>query len=404
MIPNNTIYEAGFKSQFFTIVLISSSLIFAVWSLTRLLIKYSQSEENQKQLNLLYKKCLDILNYYLDDFKYVEEAINYLQKKYRHKQVYESVAVEDGLLEPIRSEPKTIYCDEYYAKVVKKHKSNKNLYSDVSIYLTLSCGVTLNYIPKYPWFWDGVELFMGIQPNMKPMYNYGYLSPDYVPRLNIEEPNSITLVCETNNVETEREAQNNLLTLSESSDEEKKLSTLLLTKNNSLSTISIPSVPVITTNNNNNGNNEIEKGNVSTETKENCNVNNNITPIPQDLKPKDNKPIPEIPESKSQLKHSKSVSHISKEKHPISVRKSKSLPNLNEDKKSSKRQQKQKFLKKLKHKKQPKIIYPSIPVNPNLSFVPLYKKNESKIERRVKHSDMENTYKKLKYEMQQKSK
>jgi len=69
MIPNNTIYEAGFKSQFFTIVLISSSLIFAVWSLTRLLIKYSESEENQKQLNFIYKKCLDILNYYLDDFK-----------------------------------------------------------------------------------------------------------------------------------------------------------------------------------------------------------------------------------------------------------------------------------------------------------------------------------------------
>jgi len=242
---------------------------------------------------------------------------------------------------------------------------------------------------------------MGIQPNMKPIYNYGYLSPDYVPKVNVVEPNSINLVCETSNVEAEKEAQS-IIPLS--SDEEKKLSTLMLTKNNSLNTISISSNPEIITTTNNDGKGEIENNNVSVETKENN--NDNIIKNPQNIKANEIKPYPVSLISKPQLKHSKSTSHISKEKQPVSVRKSKSLPNLNEGKKSSssKHQQKQKFLKKLKHKKQPKIIYPSIPVNPNLSFVPLYKKNESKIERRVKHSDMENTYKKLKVEVQQKSK
>jgi len=69
MIPNETIYEAGFKSQFFTIILISSSLILTAWSLTKLIINLSKNEENQKQLNHVYQKCIDIINYYLDDLK-----------------------------------------------------------------------------------------------------------------------------------------------------------------------------------------------------------------------------------------------------------------------------------------------------------------------------------------------
>ncbi|ORX56632.1 hypothetical protein BCR36DRAFT_280255 [Piromyces finnis] len=408
MIPNNTIYEAGFKSQFFTIVLISSSLIFSIWTFTRLIIKFSQNEENQKQLNILYQKCLDILNYYLDDFKFIEEAIKYFQKNYRHKQVNESIAVEDGLLKPCTKKD-TIYCDEYFEKVVQKHKSEKNKYSDVSIYLTLTNGVTLNYIPKYPWYWDGVELFMGIQPNIKQVYNYNFLSPDYVPSLNIVKPNDSNknLVYETKNVETEKEAQTKnqySLTLTEPTDEEKKLSTLLLTKNNTINTISISSIPVVNTIISNNENNEIENVSVPIETKETKNMTNDIIIIPQNYKIESNSISLDL---KNSLKHSKSISYISKEDQSVSIRKSKSLPNLNEEKKSSSKQlQKQKFLKKLKHKKQPKIIYPSIPVNPDLSFVPLYMKdlNESKIERRVKHSDMENTYKKLKFEVQRKLK
>jgi len=69
MIPNDSIYEAGFKSQFFTIVLITSTLFLTVWSLTKLIINLSKNEENQKQIYLIYQKCIDIINYYLDDLK-----------------------------------------------------------------------------------------------------------------------------------------------------------------------------------------------------------------------------------------------------------------------------------------------------------------------------------------------
>lgn len=69
MIPNNITYEAGFKSQFFTIVLISGFLIFGVWSLTKLIINLSKNEENQKKLNIFYQNIINLLNYYLDDLK-----------------------------------------------------------------------------------------------------------------------------------------------------------------------------------------------------------------------------------------------------------------------------------------------------------------------------------------------
>jgi len=395
MIPNETIYEAGFKSQFFTIILISSSLILTAWSLTKLIINLSKNEENQKQLNHVYQKCIDIINYYLDDLKYVEEAINFIQKKFRHKQVYESVAVEDGLLKPcIKKE--TIYCQSYYNKVLEKHKADKQLYSPVSIYLTLANGTTLNYIPRYPWYWDGVELFTGIQPNMKKVYNTNYLSPDYVPNLNFENSS-------TNNVKSDQEArckEQNTASSSELTDEEKKFNTLLLTKNNTLD--SNPIEPSI---------------NINTEKefkdKEKEVIENVLVSIPSEYK--NDIKTPEITPSLNSESYNKKEqnqkytesSSLSKEKHVTTIRKSKSLPNINDDKKSlQKHQQKQKFLKKLKHKKQPKIIYPSIPVNPDLSFVPLYKENlnDSRIKSRVKHADMENTYKKLKVEIQHKSK
>jgi len=395
MIPNETIYEAGFKSQFFTIILISSSLILTAWSLTKLIINLSKNEENQKQLNHVYQKCIDIINYYLDDLKYVEEAINFIQKKFRHKQVYESVAVEDGLLKPcIKKE--TIYCQSYYNKVLEKHKADKQLYSPVSIYLTLANGTTLNYIPRYPWYWDGVELFTGIQPNMKKAYNTNYLSPDYVPNLNFENSS-------TNNVKFDQEArckEQNTASSSELTDEEKKFNTLLLTKNNTLD--SNPIEPSI---------------NINTEKefkdKEKEVIENVLVSIPSEYK--NDIKTPEITPSLNSESYNKKEqnqkytesSSLSKEKHVTTIRKSKSLPNINDDKKSlQKHQQKQKFLKKLKHKKQPKIIYPSIPVNPDLSFVPLYKENlnDSRIKSRVKHADMENTYKKLKVEIQHKSK
>jgi len=438
MIPNNITYEAGFKSQFFTIVLISGFLIFGVWSLTKLIINLSKNEENQKKLNIFYQNIVNLLNYYLDDLKYIENAIKFFQKNIRHKQVYESVAVEDGLLTPI-VEKKTIYCAEYYQKVVEKHKADKELYSEISIYLTLSNGVTLNYIPKYPWYWDGVELFTGIQPNAKKVYNHDYLSPDYVPNFNIIESSENKCVGYGNQtVKTEQEAEwmgQNMSTSSENSDEQKKFSTLLLTKNNSLSIVTPSSSSLIEINNEEGNKDHVyqhETVHVEIDTTNNSNVSykkeeNKIlldsssieySSIPHSTeKQSSNNNILDSSNSnqisnnniKRQLKNSKStpnfknekIENLKNEKSNTSspLRKTKSLPNLN---KNDKNQNKQKFLKKLKHKKQPKIIYPSIPVNPDLSFIPLYEKNinESKIKSRVKHSDMENTYKRLKVKQQ----
>jgi len=69
MIPNNSTYEAGFKTQFFTIVLMSSILIFGAWTLTNFIINISKNEENQKKINKLYQKGLDYLNYLFEDLK-----------------------------------------------------------------------------------------------------------------------------------------------------------------------------------------------------------------------------------------------------------------------------------------------------------------------------------------------
>jgi len=392
MIPNDSIYEAGFKSQFFTIVLIISSLILTVWSLTKLIINLSKNEENQKQVYLIYQKCIDIINYYLDDLKYLEEAINYIHKKFRHKQVYESVAVEDGLLTPCFKK-ETIYCQEYYNKILKKRKADEELYSPVSIYLTLTDGTTLDYIPKYPWYWDGVELFVGIQPNIKMVYNPNYLSPEYVPDLNLKSSCTTSSpkvyeINETINVKADLEARSidqNVTISSQTTNEEKKLTTLLLTKNNSLeTTFNESSLLIISTENEDKNHQEIKEQNQRSFEKLNSNKKEENENILETFS-SENKEVKEIPDTLP------------------SIKKSVSIQNINKNKKSSpKHQQKRKYLKKLKHKKQPKVIYPRIPVNPDLSFIPLYKKNlnESRIKSRVKHADMENTYKQLKVEIQ----
>jgi len=387
MIPNDSIYEAGFKSQFFTIVLITSSLFLTAWSLTKFIINLSKNEENQKLVYLIYQKCIDIINYYLDDLKYLEDAINFIQKKFRHKQVYESVAVEDGLLAPcVKKE--TIYCQEYYNKILEKRKVDKELYSSVTIYLTLTDGTTLNYIPRYPWYWDGVELFTGIQPNIKTIYNPNYLSPEYIPNFfnSTFDMNSSQVyeTNKTNNIKSDLEAswiEQNSISSSQPTDEEKKITTLTLTKNNSLE-ITFPEYSSLVISSNKEDINDQNQKNLqklnSNKKEENVNIIESFSSKTKDVK-------------------------ITPDALP-SIKKPKSLQNITNVKKSpSKCQQKRKYLKKLKHKKQPKVIYPSIPVNPDLTFVPLYKKNlnESRLKSRVKHADMENTYKKLKVEIQQ---
>jgi len=424
MIPNNSIYEAGFKNQFLTGVVISVSLFFATWSLARLIISLSKEEENKKKFNIFYQKCIDLINYYLDDLKYIEKGINYLLK-FRHKQVYESIAVEDGLLITC-TKKSTIYCDEYYKKVIEKQKANEEKFSEVTICLTLCNGVTLDYMPKYPWYWDGVELFNGIHPNEKKNYNHNYLSPEYVPRFNLfmsEDNNNVTMnkciLNKTENVKTDQEAINieqNISTSSSASDEEKKLTTLMLTKtlsnptsvdegcndeNNIIIYQNQNQTFIYNENDSSNSNNKIEIS-FKKEMKEELHCPISI------YEPKQNDDILTTLKIKSTEDHKTQLKmNIYEEKKPLpsSSKQSKLLPNFKQNK-NSKKQQKQKYIKKLKHKKQPKIIYPSIPVNPDLSFTPLYKKDlkESKLNSRVKHEDMETIYKKLKIEICQKSK
>jgi len=260
---------------------------------------------------------------------------------------------------------------------------------------------------------------------MKKIYNINYLNPEYITNLNTNTT-SISMVNKTKNVETVQEANNkeqNISPLSQTSDEEKKLTTLLLTKNNSLETVNHTLTTIVNTYEKPEDNNEGILVTIDSFTNSNILMNNEeeedktisiSKPDSFEYETNKTKPVSKSPSiissvnnnKKPKIKHSKSTSHIINEKQSSSLRKTKSLSSITENKKSSpKYQQKQKFLKKLKHKKQPKVIYP-IPVNPDLSFVPLYKKNlnETKIKSRVKHADMENTYKKLKFEIQQKSK
>jgi len=188
----------------------------------------------------------------------------------------------------------------------------------------------------------------------------------------------------TNNIKSDLEAswiEQNSISSSQPTDEEKKITTLTLTKNNSLE-ITFPEYSSLVISSNKEDINDQNQKNLqklnSNKKEENVNIIESFSSKTKDVK-------------------------ITPDALP-SIKKPKSLQNITNVKKSpSKCQQKRKYLKKLKHKKQPKVIYPSIPVNPDLTFVPLYKKNlnESRLKSRVKHADMENTYKKLKVEIQQ---
>jgi len=56
------------------------------------------------------------------------------------------------------------------------------LYSSVTIILTTCNRKELSYFPRYPWYWDGVELFNGISVRTKPFYHPNFLSISWRPR------------------------------------------------------------------------------------------------------------------------------------------------------------------------------------------------------------------------------
>jgi len=78
----------------------------------------------------------------------------------------------------------------YHEQNAKKYNTldanidGDKLYSSVTIILTTCNRKELSYFPKYPWYWDGVELFNGISVRTRPFYHPNFLSIAWRPRKN----------------------------------------------------------------------------------------------------------------------------------------------------------------------------------------------------------------------------
>lgn len=114
-------------------------------------------------------------------------------------------------------------------------------------------------MPRYPWYWDGVDLFTGIVPT--PMkYNTDYLSPDYIPK----RTSIISNDKYTDN--KKNEVKNNTL------EEDNVMSTLLLTKKTDLTKKSLKDNEIEAVSSNNN----LTKNSDTYEIKNQNNKNENI--------------------------------------------------------------------------------------------------------------------------------
>jgi len=87
----------------------------------------------------------------------------------------------------------------------------------------------LSYFPKYPWYWDGVELFNGISIHPKPLYHPNYLSITWKPKRK-EIDNSSSLISSTSPL---RNKDSPTRSASINDEKNKKNFTLSLTRTNS---------------------------------------------------------------------------------------------------------------------------------------------------------------------------
>jgi len=81
--------------------------------------------------------------------------------------------------------PNSLY-HEQNAKKYNRMAANidgDKLYSSVTIQLTTCNRQELTYFPRYPWYWDGVELFCGISVRTRPFYHPDFLSVAWKPRI-----------------------------------------------------------------------------------------------------------------------------------------------------------------------------------------------------------------------------
>ncbi|KAG4099718.1 hypothetical protein H8356DRAFT_1290442 [Neocallimastix lanati (nom. inval.)] len=96
-------------------------------------------------------------------------------------------------------------------------------FSSVTIVLTTGNQKELPYFPRYPWYWDGVELFAGITIQPKPYYHPNYLSLNWKPSKNII--NSKRISSTSNNKKS--------ISLTLNNNDNKRNFTLSLTRTNS---------------------------------------------------------------------------------------------------------------------------------------------------------------------------
>ncbi|OUM58250.1 hypothetical protein PIROE2DRAFT_16520, partial [Piromyces sp. E2] len=88
----------------------------------------------------------------------------------------------------------------YHEQNAKKYNTieanvdKDKLFSSVTIVLTTGNHKELSYFPKYPWYWDGVELFTGISVHPRPFYHPNYLSVIWKPRRDVFSLESLPFI------------------------------------------------------------------------------------------------------------------------------------------------------------------------------------------------------------------
>jgi hypothetical protein len=104
----------------------------------------------------------------------------------------------------------------YYEQNAKKYNTleanfEKDLqFSSVTIVLTTGNQKKLPYFPRFPWYWDGVELFTGISIRPKPFYHPDYLSINWKPKKNFIKSNDKTTTLIINNTSSLKLINENL--------------------------------------------------------------------------------------------------------------------------------------------------------------------------------------------------
>jgi len=134
--------------------------------------------------------------------------------------------------------PNSLY-HEHNAKkynTIDANVDKDKLFSSVTIVLTTGNRKELTYFPKYPWYWDGVELFNGISVRPRPFYHPNYLSVSWKPRHDVFSMDSSSVINKLVSTTSSGKQSNHSSSSSSTShenDKNKRNFTLSLTRTNS---------------------------------------------------------------------------------------------------------------------------------------------------------------------------